>query len=72
MAKYDYKCEDCGIFEHEQPMSSDALKECPRCGKKVRKVFTPPAMSGFPNGPKNTAPVYNPNRSPLWNSAQAP
>lgn len=71
MAKYDYRCSECGEFEYEQPMSAPNLEECPDCGSTVKKLFRPPSMTGFPNGPKNTAPVYNPSRSPIWNSAQA-
>lgn len=71
MPKYDYSCPDCGVFEVTQTISEDTLEKCPTCGSNVKKVFTPPSMMGFPNGPKGKNLVYNPNRSPLWNSAQA-
>ena len=29
---YDYRCIKCGIFEIQQSMKEEALKECPRCG----------------------------------------
>lgn len=39
MPTYDYECKSCGYtFEHFQSMSSDLLKECPECGKELRRL----------------------------------
>ena len=48
MAKYDYQCEKCGVFEVEHPMTADPLKDCPTCSKPVQRVFN-----------KNVGVVFN-------------
>lgn len=45
MARYDYRCRDCGVFEVSRSVH-DAVPEpsCPRCGRPGRRLFTPPAL----------------------------
>lgn len=41
MPNYDYRCSDCGNeFEIFQKMSEDPLKECPKCGGKVKRLIS--------------------------------
>lgn len=41
MPTYDYACDSCGhAFEAFQKMSDEPLRECPECGKAVRRVLT--------------------------------
>ncbi|MHB0886817.1 MAG: FmdB family zinc ribbon protein [Bacillota bacterium] len=51
MPVYEYKCPKCGHFEVEQPITADALKTCPKCGKPVKKLISRSAVifkgSGF-------------------------
>ncbi len=45
MPLYEYVCEDCGYrFEVIQRFSDKPLEVCPKCGGKLRKVFSPPAI----------------------------
>jgi putative FmdB family regulatory protein len=38
MPTYDYKCQACGHeFERFQPITSKAIKKCPKCGKNQAK-----------------------------------
>lgn len=40
MPTYDYHCEKCGYkFEKFQKMSDELLKECPKCGKEIRRLI---------------------------------
>ncbi|MDR1838413.1 MAG: zinc ribbon domain-containing protein, partial [Treponema sp.] len=40
MPTYEYECKDCGHgFEVFQAMSDPPLKECPQCGKEVRRLI---------------------------------
>ena len=40
MPTYDYLCESCGYkFEKFQKMNDDPLKECPKCGKVVKRLI---------------------------------
>jgi putative FmdB family regulatory protein len=40
MPTYEYECRSCGYsFERVQGMSEDAVKECPECGKEVRRLI---------------------------------
>jgi putative FmdB family regulatory protein len=40
MPTYEYECKDCGhTFEVFQNMSDAPLKECPECGKEVRRLI---------------------------------
>jgi putative FmdB family regulatory protein len=41
MPTYEYKCDACGnAFERFQPITSAAIKKCPKCGKnKVRRLI---------------------------------
>jgi putative FmdB family regulatory protein len=40
MPTYEYECKSCGhSFEAFQNMSDAPLKECPQCGKEVRRLI---------------------------------
>ena len=40
MPTYEYECKTCGHnFEVFQSMSDPALKDCPECGKEVRRLI---------------------------------
>ncbi|MEZ5114268.1 MAG: FmdB family zinc ribbon protein [Nocardioidaceae bacterium] len=52
MPTYEYACADCShVFDIFQSFSDDSLTECPECGGKLRKVFSPAGVvfkgSGF-------------------------
>lgn len=52
MPTYQYACTECGEpLEVVQKFSDDALTECPACGGRLRKIFSPAAIvfrgSGF-------------------------
>ncbi|NLO89081.1 MAG: zinc ribbon domain-containing protein [Clostridia bacterium] len=40
MPKYDYRCDNCGVFEVVQPITEEALKTCPTCGGKVARLIS--------------------------------
>ncbi len=42
MPTYEYKCDACGNeFEKFQPITSEPIKKCPKCGKnKVRRLIS--------------------------------
>ncbi len=40
MPIYEYECEKCGEFEVTQRITEDALKKCPTCKRKVRKLIS--------------------------------
>ncbi|NOZ64427.1 MAG: zinc ribbon domain-containing protein [Caldiserica bacterium] len=41
MPTYEYLCESCEYaFEKFQGINEDPIKECPRCGGKVRKLIS--------------------------------
>lgn len=40
MPTYEYKCEQCGKFEHWQNITEDALAECPTCGSPVKRLIS--------------------------------
>jgi len=41
MPTYDYECLKCGInFEAFQKMSDEALKSCPQCRGKVKRLIS--------------------------------
>ena len=40
MPTYEYECRACGhSFERTQSMSEEAIKDCPECGKDVRRII---------------------------------
>ncbi|MDR0554838.1 MAG: zinc ribbon domain-containing protein [Treponema sp.] len=40
MPTYEYECKSCGhVFEVFQNMSDDPLKNCPQCGKDIRRLI---------------------------------
>lgn len=40
MPNYDYECQECGhIFEVFQSISADPIKECEKCGGKVKRLI---------------------------------
>ena len=52
MPTYSYRCTECGTaFDIQQSFTDDALTECPSCGGRLRKVFSPVGIafkgSGF-------------------------
>ena len=40
MPIYEYLCPKCGEFEVTQRITEDALKRCPECRSKVRKLIS--------------------------------
>lgn len=40
MPIYEYECPKCGEFEITQRITEDALKKCPTCKSKVRKLIS--------------------------------
>ena len=45
MPIYEYQCEDCtDRFEIKQSMKDDPLTTCPRCGKRVQRLISSPAI----------------------------
>jgi putative FmdB family regulatory protein len=53
MPIYEYRCDKGHEVDVIQPMSEDALTECPECGAPTRRVLHSPAIhfkgSGFHN-----------------------
>jgi len=46
MPTYTYQCHSCGkIFEKEQTVTEEPIKECPYCGGQVKRLIT--ASSSF-------------------------
>ena len=44
MPTYDYKCLECeNKFEMFQPITADPIKNCPKCGGKVKRLIGPGA-----------------------------
>jgi len=42
---YEYQCEGCADrFEVKQSMKDDPLTTCPRCGKRVQRLISSPAI----------------------------
>ncbi|MDR2552031.1 MAG: zinc ribbon domain-containing protein [Treponema sp.] len=40
MPTYEYECKSCGhSFEAFQSMTEDPLKDCPQCGKEIRRLI---------------------------------
>jgi putative FmdB family regulatory protein len=45
MPLYEYECESCGHrFERIQKFSDPIVEECPKCGGKVQKLLSTPAI----------------------------
>jgi len=45
MARYDYVCAECGIFETVRSIGTAAATErCPGCGRAASRVYSPPAL----------------------------
>jgi putative FmdB family regulatory protein len=40
MPIYEYQCDSCGVFECSQRITEDALKKCPTCKGKVRRLIS--------------------------------
>jgi len=40
MPIYEYQCDRCGVFEVNQRITEDALKKCPTCKGKVRRLIS--------------------------------
>lgn len=40
MPTYEYECRSCAYcFEQVQSMSDEPIKECPKCGKELRRII---------------------------------
>jgi putative FmdB family regulatory protein len=40
MPTYEYECTDCGYrFEQFQSIAENPLKECPKCGRALRRLI---------------------------------
>lgn len=52
MPLYEYRCADCGPFDHwRDPDQANAPLTCPRCSAPARRVYTAPGIH------KRTAPL---------------
>jgi putative FmdB family regulatory protein len=40
MPIYEYRCEQCGIFEEMQRITDAPLERCPKCQRKVRRLIS--------------------------------
>lgn len=40
MPIYEYRCPQCGVFEINQKITADPLKECPHCGAQVNRLIS--------------------------------
>lgn len=40
MPTYEYACEACGRFDIVQPITEEALKSCPTCGRPVKRLIS--------------------------------
>lgn len=40
MPAYDYKCDNCGVFEVRQSIKDEALGKCPTCGGPVQRLIS--------------------------------
>jgi putative FmdB family regulatory protein len=40
MPIYEYRCENCGKFEHIQKINDQPFKICPKCGGSVRRLIS--------------------------------
>jgi len=51
MPIYEYRCENCGKFEHSQKITDQPLIRCPKCGGQVQRLISRPGIvfkgSGF-------------------------
>jgi putative FmdB family regulatory protein len=55
VARYDYVCPSCGVFEVVRPMATATRHEpCPACGEQGGRVFSPPALTS-PRSPLRRA-----------------
>lgn len=47
MARYDYVCGQCGVFEVARPIDAAATAEqaCAACGGAARRVYAAPALT---------------------------
>lgn len=74
MPTYEYECRSCGFsFERIQSMSEEAVRDCPKCGKDVRRLIFGGAGvifkgSGFyvndSRGKNPASPAASPQASP--------
>ncbi|MDR0730303.1 MAG: zinc ribbon domain-containing protein [Treponema sp.] len=70
MPTYEYECKTCGYtFDVFQNMSDDPLKDCPQCGKEIRRLINGGTGvifkgSGFYVTDKNKSPGKTPPAPP--------
>ena len=47
MPYYEYECKKCGIIEVRQSITDDALKKCPVCLAKIKRILSITAAPKF-------------------------
>ena len=45
MARYDYRCSQCGVFEISHSMKDPAVESCPTCSSKIERLISSDAGS---------------------------
>ena len=40
MPTYEYRCENCGKFEHIQKINDEPFTKCPKCGGRVQRLIS--------------------------------
>jgi len=71
MPTYEYRCENCGKFEHIQKINDEPFKICPKCGGVVQRLISKAGIvfkgSGFHvtdyNKEKKTETTVKPDKA---------
>jgi putative FmdB family regulatory protein len=51
MAVYEYRCQQCGVFEAQRPMGTAGLEDCcPACGALAPRAYSAPFINRTPEG----------------------
>ena len=38
---YEYKCPNCGVIEVDKKITEPEVVNCPECGEKVSRIYSP-------------------------------
>jgi putative FmdB family regulatory protein len=45
MPLYEFRCDECGVFDEWRTMAEcNAPAQCPDCEKVAKRIFSPPAL----------------------------
>ena len=60
---YEYKCPNCGVIEVDKKITEPEVVNCPECGEKVSRIYSPVPTHWHCDGQGGLQVYYYPTKN---------